>query len=45
MMGEIANHRCWHLGIDSYVFGETLDVTNFSILRDQACVFIFSRFG
>jgi RpiR family carbohydrate utilization transcriptional regulator len=41
MMGEIANHRCWHLGIDSYVFRETLDVTNFSILRDQACVFIF----
>ena len=33
MMGEIANHRCWHLGIDSYVFRETLDVTNFAILR------------
>lgn len=41
MMGEIANHRCWHLGIDSYVFRETLDVTNFAILRDQAAVFIF----
>ena len=23
MMGEIGNHRCWHLGIDSYVFRET----------------------
>jgi RpiR family carbohydrate utilization transcriptional regulator len=41
MMGEIGNHRCWHLGIDSYVFRETLDVTNFSMLRDQGAVFIF----
>lgn len=41
MMGEIANHRCWHLGIDSYVFRETLDLTNFSMLRDHECVFIF----
>jgi len=41
MMGEIANHRCWHLGIDSYVFRETLDLTNFSMLRDQECVLIF----
>lgn len=41
MMGEIANHRCWHLGIDSYVFRETLDVANFSMLRDQNSVFIF----
>jgi len=41
MMGEIANHRCWHLGIDSYVFRETLDLTRFSMLRDQESVFIF----
>lgn len=40
-MGELGNHRCWLLGIDSYAFRETIDLSNFGILRDKSNVFVF----
>lgn len=41
LLGELGNHRCWSVGIDSYAFRETLDIVNFDILKDKSNVFIF----
>lgn len=40
-MGELGNHRCWLLGIDSYAFRETIDLSSFARLRDKSNVFVF----
>lgn len=41
IMGELGNHRCWLLGIDSHAFRENVELSSFDLLRAKDNVFVF----
>lgn len=41
ILGELGNHRCWLLGMDSYFFRERLELSTFDVLLDDSNVYIF----